>query len=392
MNLLLACLREGKLPHGSFQFVAGNFGVTRFTIRLIWLRAQVDLNNDQRICVSVASQKVKCGRKLKHDDISSRLKELSKTSRTTMRAVAAGLGIPTTALHAYYKRGAIVKYSSYVKPALTDANKVARLKWALDHVIGGSSLHFKNLMDTRTLYLAPGEKPPHRQCKSKRFITKVMFLSAVARPRWNNNTGEWFDGKLGTWHFTEMAPVMRSSRNRPAGTMELKTKNVDKTAYRQMLVYNAIPAIRAKLPAGETKCVKIQQDNARPHVSAKDPTVAAAYKADAWDMEIVCQPPNSPDMNVLDLGFFRAIQTLQERHNCLTVQDVVAATEAACNEVSMETLDSNFMTLQSCLQEVIKATGDNNYKIPHMGKKKLALAGKLPETIACDPTLLNRDF
>ncbi|ETV72004.1 hypothetical protein H257_12811 [Aphanomyces astaci] len=43
-----------------------------------------------------------------------------------MRAVAAGLGIPTTTLHAYYKRGAIVKYSSYVKPALTDANKVAR--------------------------------------------------------------------------------------------------------------------------------------------------------------------------------------------------------------------------------------------------------------------------
>ncbi|RHZ26638.1 hypothetical protein DYB31_011444 [Aphanomyces astaci] len=164
LHLLLACLREGKLPHGSFQFVAGKFGVTRSTIRLIWLRAQVDLNNDQRICESVASQK-----------------ELPKKSRTTMRAVAAGLGIPTTTLHAYYKRRAIVKYSSYVKLALTDANKVA---------------------------------------------------------------------------------------------------------------------------------------------------------------------------------------------------------------LSMETLDSNFMTLQSCLQEVIKAAGDN-YRIPHMGKKKLALAGKLPETVACDPTEFN---
>ncbi|RLO00303.1 hypothetical protein DYB28_005104 [Aphanomyces astaci] len=109
LHLLLTCLREVKLPHSSFQFVAGKFGVTRSTISLIWLRAQVDLNNVQRICESVASQK-----------------ELPKTSRTTMRAVAAGLGIPTTTLHAYYKRGAIVKYSSYVKPALTDANKVAR--------------------------------------------------------------------------------------------------------------------------------------------------------------------------------------------------------------------------------------------------------------------------
>ncbi|RHY86779.1 hypothetical protein DYB28_003432 [Aphanomyces astaci] len=91
LHLLLVCLREGKLPHGSFQFVAGKFGVTRSTIRLIWLRAQVDLNNVQRICESVASQK-----------------ELPKTSRTMMCAVAAGLGIPTTTLHAYYKRGAIV--------------------------------------------------------------------------------------------------------------------------------------------------------------------------------------------------------------------------------------------------------------------------------------------
>ncbi|RQM26675.1 hypothetical protein B5M09_010861 [Aphanomyces astaci] len=76
-------------------------------------------------------------------------------------------------------------------------------------------------------------------------------------------------------------------------------------------------------------------------------------------------------------------------NNVQRICESVALQKATWNEVSMETPDSNFMTLQSCLQEVIKAAGDNNYKIPHMGKKKLALAGKLPETVACDPTVFN---
>ena len=35
---------------------------------------------------------------------------------------------------------------------------------------------------SKKYYLAPGEQGPDRKCKNKRFIKKIMFLAAVARP------------------------------------------------------------------------------------------------------------------------------------------------------------------------------------------------------------------
>jgi hypothetical protein len=37
----------------------------------------------------------------------------------------------------------------------------------------------------------------------------------------------------------------------------------------------------------------------------------AELAADCWDIQFITQPPNSPDCNMLDLAFFRAIQSIQ---------------------------------------------------------------------------------
>ncbi|KAF0723503.1 hypothetical protein AaE_009860 [Aphanomyces astaci] len=115
-------------------------------------------------------------------------------------------------------------------------------------------------------YLAHDEDPPHRTVKSKTFITKVMFLSAIARLRWDHDKGEWLDGKIGTWHFTERVPTLRGSRKRPAGTMVTNPVSVTREVYKTMLLDKVIPAIKAKWPKGETKGVIIQQDNSKPHI------------------------------------------------------------------------------------------------------------------------------
>ncbi|CAN0507129.1 unnamed protein product [Discosporangium mesarthrocarpum] len=55
------------------------------------------------------------------------------------------------------------------------------------------------MKDGMGVYLHPQEdapKPPRAQ--NKRFITKVMFLAAMARPRMISD-GVWFDGKIGIW-------------------------------------------------------------------------------------------------------------------------------------------------------------------------------------------------
>ena len=45
----------------------------------------------------------------------------------------------------------------------------------------------------RKYYLGNNVPDPHRTLRSKRFITKVMFLAAVARPRWNTAENRLFD-------------------------------------------------------------------------------------------------------------------------------------------------------------------------------------------------------
>ncbi|KAF0747401.1 hypothetical protein AaE_007744 [Aphanomyces astaci] len=389
-RLLALVTPQSTLPRGAFTAIAVDFDVARSTVRHVWLRAAVNLEDKRRPCSDVSSRiKGHCGRNLKHANVAARMQAVPKSKRTTFRSIAAALNMPRSTLHDYYKRGIFV----------------VRVKWAMDHlhVVDGSQVGFGNLMEyvhvdekwffgtsvKKTYYLAPGEEPPHRTCKSKHFINKVMFLSAVARPRWDPVKNEWFDGKIGTWHFTTKVPAVRGSRNRPAGTMQTTTVNVTRDVYKAMLIDNVIPAIKDKWPSGGTRCVIIQQDNARPHVPPTDHAIMAACTKDGWAMELRFQPPNSPDMNVLDLGFFRAIQSLQVTNHSRGIDDIVAATEKAWEEVDSVTLNSNFLTLQCCFQEVIRMEGNNNYKIPHMHKVKLAARGRLPEIVVADRDVIN---
>ncbi|ETV71269.1 hypothetical protein H257_13407 [Aphanomyces astaci] len=39
-------------------------------------------------------------------------------------------------------------------------------------------------------------------------------------------------------------------------------------------------------------------------------------------MKVAYQPPNSPDLNILKLGFFRAIQSLQEKNHSRNIREV----------------------------------------------------------------------
>ena len=61
---------------------------------------------------------------------------------------------------------------------------------------------FHKTNNTKKFYYGMQEYKPHRPTRSKRFSTKVMFLAAVARRRWDIITNKHFDGKLGIWPFT----------------------------------------------------------------------------------------------------------------------------------------------------------------------------------------------
>ena len=44
-------------------------------------------------------------------------------------------------------------------------------------------------------------------------------------------------------------------------------------------------------------------------------------------------------------------------------------------------INRTWLTLQSCLNEIIEKHGGNNYKIPHMSKERLEREGQLPTVL-----------
>ncbi|BAT15691.1 Os12g0125600 [Oryza sativa Japonica Group] len=53
-------------------------------------------------------------------------------------------------------------------------------------------------------------------------------------------------------------------------------------------------------------------------------------------------------------------------------------------------LNRVFLTLQSCLLEVMEADGGNGYRIPHMGKERLERLDILPNTLSCGRELYEK--
>ena len=81
---------------------------------------------------------------------------------------------------------------------------------AMEYVVHVDEKWFNLYKVKNMFYLAPGEKLPERKGKSKRFIEKFMFLSAVARPLWDKRRRQKFDGKLGIWPILHQMSAKRN--------------------------------------------------------------------------------------------------------------------------------------------------------------------------------------
>lgn len=94
-------------------------------------------------------------------------------------------------------------------------------------------------------YLAANEPLPYRSTPNKRYIGKVMFLAAVARPRYDYHKKRYFDGRVGIWSIAEVVPAKRTSANRPKGTPVIQNISMTREVYVRMLKEQVFPAIRA---------------------------------------------------------------------------------------------------------------------------------------------------
>jgi hypothetical protein len=102
----------------------------------------------------------------------------------------------------------------------------------------------------------------------------------------------------------------------------------------------------------------------------------------------MCQPPNSPDYNVLDLGLFHSLQRVQQKNWTSNIETLIGHVNSAYCDMSATSLNAIFLTLQKIFETVLEKRGGNNYKLPCVGKKKMLQVHKIaPVSLNCDETI-----
>ena len=138
--------------------------------------------------------------------------------------------------------------------------------------------------------------------------------------------------------------------------------------------------------------IYIQQDNAKTQIDRKDIEFCEAARHDGFDIRLMCQPANSLDLNILDLGFFSGIQSLQYKESPNRIDELLNAVVKSFDNFSMVNSNYIFLSLLLCMIEIMKAGGCNKYKIPHINKAKLESEGKFIVQLTCDTVLVQEVF
>ncbi|RHY84433.1 hypothetical protein DYB35_007058 [Aphanomyces astaci] len=209
----------GKLTRGAIASTASVFKVHRSTISRIW-----KAYHQNALLPSLKAGRVGRPTVYTPEVVASTVRELPQSLRSTMRDMSEATGIPLPSLHRALKAGTIQRRSTRIKPLLTDENRAERLAFCRSLVppvltarvppqAAPAKPWFNADKNIRKVYLTAGEEPEQRAWSSKRFVPKVMFLAAVAPPRYDEARGMYFDGNLGIWPFLEFAPAALLENN-----------------------------------------------------------------------------------------------------------------------------------------------------------------------------------
>ena len=324
------------------------------------------------------------------------IKNIPLHKRRTQRKLAVSLGVSKTTVQRWIVDSTIRVHCNSLKPVLMEENKVARLIMALEACDPQDPTKFLNMMDRihtdekwfflswqRERYLLLPEEKNRKQCvKSKLHITKVMFLCAVVHPRFNPCANSWWDGKLGIWPIGDWELAKRASKHRPRGTLVWKNKPVTKEVYRELLISKLFSAIVEKWPQTDrlSRKIWIQQDGAKSHINTDDNEFEQALQDLELEAGLYTQAANSPDVNLLDLGFFRAIESFNDVAP-KNKEELIHSVQDAYTNYPRKRLNRTWLTLQSVFNQIILCNGDNDYNIEHLSKEKLKRTGQLPNVL-----------
>ncbi|KAG4240085.1 hypothetical protein PC116_g11939 [Phytophthora cactorum] len=106
--------------------------------------------------------------------------------------------------------------------------------------------------------------------------------------------------------------------------------------------------------------------------------------SNGWLVDQDHQPAAAkPGLQVLDLGWFNPLQSLQYNKQTRDVDRLIEAVCAAFDEMDSAITNKCFLTLKRVLQASMLVRGINSYDIAHLKKDALIRAGKLPRCLSC---------
>jgi hypothetical protein len=165
-------------------------------------------------------------------------------------------------------------------------------------------------------------------------------------------------------------------------------KNMDGHTHFEMLTEKVVPAILAKWPRhqGERFFIVIQQDVGPGHMKNDFQERWTLWLVEQvllnvfeeGQIEFYTQPVNSPDSNILDLGFFCALQSLYYQEVPRDAGEMITMVVHVHQLYPSTKFNRVWLTLMDCMNEILGCRGGNEYKIPHRGTAKLETEGSLP--------------
>lgn len=191
LTTLLATAVDGKHPHGLLKELSLKFRVSRMFIWRLWSRSGASRAAGRALARDYCSRKKLCGWKGKYstDEMKESLKGILLRHRMTVRATAKRLGVSHMTVQRLKEKKEFRRFTSNLRPVLTEINQVARLMFCLDE-INESTMDYKDMYDRihidekwfymcrdkQSYILANDEKDPCRRVKNKLHIQKVRHL------------------------------------------------------------------------------------------------------------------------------------------------------------------------------------------------------------------------
>ena len=396
---------KDRLPKGVGKALEAAFGVSKGYPSRLWSKAAEQLSAGHTLCFSNAARSGR--RTTLTPSKRQRILDINAENRTlTVRALTAELAerdvkVTPSAVQQWLTAMEAQAVPVRITPSLSFEHRRARVDFIVDQATkmrrnfraGFNTVH----IDESWFYLIrmgakvrmfPGEgKVGSVKLRHKSHVPKVMFICAVSRPDPDHN----FDGKIGIWRVSKVKEAERNSKGHERGGFYEVDCTADAEWYGNWYTDVFLPAVREKMPWLEGQEVIAQQDGASPHTGKGNPQrLNEAGKEGGWNIKLVTQPAQSPDLNINDLGFFCSLKSRVWQRRFETLEDMARGVKVMFDEYDAQTLERMWQSLFKRYNQVSGALGKNDFEVVHAQTEQKQKTGILENEVKIDTEAFDR--